>query len=206
MPPLLVTRKAPPADEMFPKIDAGPGEKVAFGAGFPDREAPLLVTFRFSSVLVWPVAAAPNWISPAMPPVAVEASVTRLPPPSEMAMLPAGAPPLLIAPSLLTTLWLPAERIGAGAARVPPVTFTPGRTLIVSRLNDDWKPLVSAVEQVTVVLVALMRQSASAGVGNMIPKPVSAVPSFRPCFAEKRVSILLTPVKVAEPTFPSCSA
>ncbi len=97
---------------------------------------------------------------PVIEPVAVDASVTRLPPPIEIATLPAGAPTLLMSPSLLTTLWLPAERIGIADESVVPETVAPGVTLIVSRLIDDWNPLVSAVVQVTVSLVALIRQSA----------------------------------------------
>src|SRR5436190_23831926 len=127
-------------------------------------------------------------MSPWIKPVAVDASVTRLPPPTEIATLPAGAPTFVILPSLLMTLWLPAERIGAAEVSVVPETFTPGRLLIVSRLIVDWNPLVSAVEQVTVSFVALMRQSANAAVG-MKPRPARAVPNLRYCFAVTRFNI-----------------
>src|SRR6476646_5914959 len=149
MPPLLVTRKLPPADVIFPVI-----------VGLP-----IVVSFKFSSVLVCAAPAAPKLMSPVMLPVAVDASVMRLPPPTEAATLPAGAPVTVIAPSLLMTLAVPAERMGAAAPSVVPLTVTPGRLLMVSWLIDDWNPLVSAVAQVTVSLVAFMRQSANAAEG-----------------------------------------
>src|SRR3954447_167917 len=178
IPPLFVTRKAPPADVMLPVTVAA--------------------VFRFSNVLVWLVPAAPKRMSPVIVPVAVDASVTRLPPPIETATLPAGAPTLVMSPSLLTTLCVPAERIGAADVSVVPETVAPGVTLIVSRLIDDWNSLVSAVVQVTVSFVALIRQSAKAAVGvTNAPRPVSAVPSMRYCFAEKRVSMTIAPLLVA---------
>src|SRR5438270_3017490 len=176
MVPLLVTRKVPPADVMFPVMPVPTAENR-----------------KFSSVLVWPVPAAPKLIAPIIEPVAVEASVTRLPPPIEMATVPAGAPVTSMPPSLLTTLVVPADRSGAAEGRVVPVTVAPGVTLIVSVLIDDWKPLVSAVVQVTVSFVALIRQSAKAGVGTRTPKPARAVPNFRYCFAGSRVSICSAP-------------
>ena len=119
--------------------------------------------------------------------------VGQLPPPIEMATVPAGAPVTSMPPSLLTTLVVPADRSGAAEGRVVPVTVAPGVTLIVSVLIDDWKPLVSAVVQVTVSFVALIRQSAKAGVGTRTPKPARAVPNFRYCFAGSRVSICSAP-------------
>src|SRR5205823_100758 len=69
-----------------------------------------------------------------------------------------------------------------------------GVTSIVSRLIVDWNPFGSAVVQVTVSLVALIRQSAKAAVGVRTPKPARAVPNMRNCFVEKRSVILIIPL------------
>jgi hypothetical protein len=59
-------------------------------------------------------------------------------------------------------------------------------TLIVSELIDDWNPLGSAVVQVTVSFVALIRQSAHAAVGVAIPaRPANAVPTIKSCLVEE---------------------
>src|SRR4051794_41872350 len=119
-------------------------------------------------------------MSPVIVPVAVDASVTRLPPPIETATLPAGAPTLVMSPSLLTTLCVPAERIGAADVSVVPETVAPGVTLIVSRLIDDWNPLVSAVGAGARAFVALFWQTPKApGGGAKGPRPPGPGPAAR---------------------------
>jgi len=105
-----------------------------------------------------------------MPPDAVDAFETVLPPPTVTAVLPA---PTLTLPSLFTALPVPVDSV--------PLTVAAFVTLIVRALIvEPLKPSGSAVVQVIVVPSALARQSASAAPGDaMAPMPMKVVPMRR---------------------------